>query len=172
MASRRLFIGLMATPTVQQEIDQYRQAWAWSMGARLTPLANLHITIDFLGDVAMPDEERLKLALCRVGMLPFQLRLRAPKLWPKGLSVLEPEGNPSLHQLHANIGLALGTADMGRDPRSWVPHVAIAREAQDSTVPATFANIPWEVDRFSLVWSRGQTRSAYEVLESWPRTKA
>ena len=172
MSSRRLFIGLMAAPAVQHEVDRYRQTWTWSTGARLTPLPNLHLTIDFLGDVAPAHEERLTRALSRVGMLPFQLCLRTPTLWPKGLAIVEPEECPGLQQLHANIGLALDAADIVRDPRPWVPHVTIAREAHDSTVPATFANIPWLIDRFSLVWSRGQARAAYEVLASWPTVHA
>jgi 2'-5' RNA ligase len=88
---RRLFIGLMATPAVRVEIVRHRQAWTWSPNARLTPPANLHLTIDFLGDVATADEHAVREALARVGMLPFELRLRTPNVWSKGLALLEPE---------------------------------------------------------------------------------
>jgi 2'-5' RNA ligase len=166
--SRRLFIGLMVTPAVQVEIVRHRQAWAWSSDARLTPPANLHLTVDFLGDVAAAEEHALRGVLARVGMLPFELRLRTPKIWPKGLAILEPERHHSLEQLHSNIGLALEAVDFGRDPRPWSPHVTLAREAEGSHPPPAFANIAWKVDGFSLVCSRPMARPAYEVLETWP----
>ena len=166
--SRRLFIGLMATPAVRVEIVRHRQVWTWSPNARLTPPANLHLTIDFLGDVATADEHAVRGALARVGMLPFELRLSTPKVWSKGLAILEPERHYSLEQLHWNIHLALKAVDLGRDPRVWTPHVPIAREAEGSRPPQDFANIAWKVDGFSLVWARPQARPAYEVLETWP----
>lgn len=168
--SRRLFIGLMAPAGVQEEIERYRQSWLWSTGARLTPRAKLHITIDFLGDAEEASEKSLRLALSsKVRMLPFRLLLRTPRVWPEGLAILEPQESDALLTLHGNIGLALECAGISRHPRPYVPHVTLARECQGLGPPSTFAEVVWAVDSFSLVWSRGRVASfAYEVLESWP----
>jgi len=48
----------------------------------LTPLANLHITIDFLGNVEQDAEESLRFMLGRLRMAPFEVRPRAEKAWP------------------------------------------------------------------------------------------
>jgi 2'-5' RNA ligase len=58
MASRRLFIGLMANAAAQAAISQYQLRCDWPSTARLTDPGRLHITLAFLGNVEDTDEAR------------------------------------------------------------------------------------------------------------------
>ena len=165
MATRRLFIGLMAG-RAQEAITQYQLQYDWPATVRLTTPPQLHLTLLFLGNVELDMERRLRAALASVPMAPLSLRLTRADLFPGGIAVLKPEGNHSLELLQGDIAALVQPLGLSLDPKPWVPHVTLARKAQGCVPPQVAPSIEWDVSQFSLVWSRPEG-AGYDVLESW-----
>lgn len=163
-ANLRLFIGLMAPDPVRDTIAAWRSGWQWPRGAALSASAHWHLTLHFLGDTPAGDVPRLIDLLGQISFGAFELRLGRPEFWPRGLVVIRPEASAALdplHQLHARVQAALrewtGGAPAGdAAPLPWKPHLTLARRAKGAVPPphAPALDLAWQVDAFSLVWSR------------------
>jgi len=129
MASRRLFIGLMANAAAQAAISHYQLRCDWPSTPRLTDPGRLHITLEFLGNLNDTDEVRLSSALANVPMAPLYLRLTRAEMFSKGIAVLRVEENRDLEHLQGDIAALVQSLGIPIDSRPWLPHVTIAREA-------------------------------------------
>jgi len=165
MATRRLFIGLMAG-AAQEAISQYQLHYDWPATVRPTAPPQLHLTLLFLGNVELDVERRLSAALASVPMAPLSLRLTRADPFPGGISVLKPGENRSLELLQGDIAALVQPLGLSIDPKPWVPHATLARKAQGCVPPQAAPAIEWDVSQFSLVWSRPEG-AGYDVLESW-----
>lgn len=166
---RRVFIGVMAQNATRDAIATCRDAWVWPAQARLVSLADVHLTLHFLGMVSVVNESVLRTELASVRFTPARLQLDRPEVWPSGVAVLRPRDDQTLGRLHADVASVLSRLGLPVETRPWKPHVTLARDARGARVPSAPFSIAWDVHAFSLVWSRGGTgASKYEVLSSWP----
>lgn len=163
--SRRLFIGLMADERLQTELAHYQAAWAWPPMAKLTPVANFHLTLHFLGNVDADAEARLRRELATVRMQPLQLLLSTPGHFPKGIAFIQPQAHAELDGLRAEIGRAVTAAELKVETQ-WHPHVTLARKAVGALPPTGIPSITWRVERFVLAWSHS---GCYSALNTWPQ---
>lgn len=169
MSSRRLFVGLMADDRMRDAVEALRSTWAWPVGARMVPRHNLHLTLQFLGEVHLIDEASLVEAMAEVLVPEFQLTFRSSAIWHDDVLVLLAEGTPALDALRRDTGAATAAAGLESDPL-WTPHVTLARHAWASQAPAAFEPIVWSPRALSVVWSR-RDATGYEVVRSWPMVK-
>lgn len=142
---------------------------------RLTPAANLHLTLQFLGEVDAVTRIALTRAGGRIRAPAFALTLSRAGLWRRaGVAWLAPATIPAAlvrlaHDLHA-ISTTLGIAD---EPRPFTPHVTLARRARTPPRLPGEWSIEWQVTDFALVSSRTLAGGAdYEVVETWPLATA
>jgi 2'-5' RNA ligase len=163
---RRLFVGLMADEGMRDALEALRSSWAWPSGARMVPRHNLHLTLNFLGDVEVVDEVSLVEALADVRVPELQLTFDASGVWHDGVVVLLAEGNAALDALWRATTSAVTAAGLQSDPQ-WTPHVTLARHAAAVQAPAEIEPVIWAPRAMSLVWSR-RDASGYEVVRSWP----
>lgn len=132
----RLFVALEAPPAWQREAEVIQRTLPPGIqrGARLVDLANMHITLRFIGEVADLDTPRLKAALAR-HLPPIDLELRLGPIGafgaPARTSVvwLGIEGDLDAltalhHRANAAVEEALGLPAEGR---RYTPHVTLAR---------------------------------------------
>jgi 2'-5' RNA ligase len=166
---RRLFVGLMADGGMRDAVEALRSTWFWPSGARLAPRHNLHLTLNFLGDVAVLDEASLIEALSRVVVPELQLTFHSSAVWHGDVVVLLAEGNAALDALWRATASAVTAAGLESDPQ-WTPHVTLARHAAAVQAPAETDPITWAPQEMSLVWSR-RDASGYEVVRSWPAVR-
>jgi 2'-5' RNA ligase len=167
--TRRLFVGLMADEGMQSAVEAMRSTWRWPSGARMVPRHNLHLTLNFLGEVEMVDEASLIEALTDVHVPELQLTFHTSAVWNGGVVALLAEGNAALDALWRDTTSAVTAAGLESDLQ-WTPHVTLARHAAAVETPTDIAPIDWAPQALSLVWSRGDG-SGYEVLQSWPAIK-
>ena len=160
----RLFIGLLPDAITQRALDRQRAAWPMPRSAVPTQADRFHLTLGFLGDVALSRALELKEALAEVPMEETRLTLRKPAVW--GVAVVQPDEHAGLRVLHDNlrrplqrVGLRAGTA--------WTPHVTIARHTHGAVPPARIPRVDWPVHDFALVWSRFEPTARYEVLRRY-----
>jgi 2'-5' RNA ligase len=164
VTAKRLFVGIMAGPREQRELQNLQSLWTWPPGARLTPASHFHITLHFLGEVEDAEAERLCQALATVPVLEMDLVVGTPGSFHGGIAFIEPQENIGLRALHEATGRAIAQAGLQVDQRPWHPHITLAKHAQGATPAAKPLQLHWPVDSFSLVAS---AEGRYHVIETW-----
>jgi RNA 2',3'-cyclic 3'-phosphodiesterase len=133
---------------------------------RVTPAENIHLTLEFLGEIG---EERLgllhdvaaavrgrrfKLSMDRVGSFR-----RARVAWAGCESPA-----PQAMELQADLSRRLRAEGFDLEERPFAPHVTLARKTQASVLRARIEPIEWRVKEFALVSSNA---GRYTTLASW-----
>lgn len=161
---RRLFIGLMADTGVQRALLRHQLTWSWPAGARLTPAAKMHLTLQFLGLVDEDMVEKFQNAFAAIRFQPFDLVLCRNGTFADNIAWVAPERSPSLVDLHQMVTSA--TREVGIVANEeWTPHVTLARRAAGALQPAVSPAINWLVREVGLVLSEG---GSYRQILSSP----
>lgn len=164
----RLFLALWPQDPVRSELARWGRAWRWPAGARPVEAQRLHVTLHFIGPVAVERVGALREGL-HVPFEPFDLALPhgAARVWPGGIAVLELEAPAPLQRLHAALAQALHAAGLPVEERRFRPHVTFARKAAGAVPPATPPQGDWRVDGgYALVHS--VPARGYAVVHTWP----
>jgi 2'-5' RNA ligase len=153
-AARRLFIGLMADRTVQAAIQRHSREWQWPDGAKPTRFGSYHLTLQFLGDVGLAPEQRLRKALREVAVEPLELELIGPEVWRHGVAVLRAAPHDALTSLQQRVAVAVLKAGWETQADlAFKAHVTLARNAAGARPPQIMQAIRWRVAEFALVCS-------------------
>lgn len=161
---KRVFIGLMADTGVQRALLRHQLSWSWPAGARLTPAAKMHLTLQFLGLVDEDEVEKLKYAVAAIRFQPFDLVLCRNGTFADNIAWVAPERSPSLVDLHQLVTSA--TREVGiLANEEWTPHVTLARRSAGALQPAVNPAITWMVREVGLVLSE---RGTYRQISSSP----
>lgn len=150
------------------------------VGARWQDGGQLHLTLRFFGEVEARVAEDIVTALESVRSKPFTLALRGVghfekkgrvhTLWA-GVAPSEP-----LALLQRRVETAARRAGLPAEPRSYAPHVTLARlkAAGGPVLPflevhGTLASEPWEVAAFDLMESTlGPGGARYQTVRRYP----
>ena len=166
----RVFFALWPdADTVRSLHELAGQTQAACGGRRLRP-DTLHLTLAFIGDVALPRLPELVAVGDRIGAATFTLVLdrmgswRHNRIvWAGAREVPEP-----LAGLAAGLGGALEAAGFAIERRRFAPHVTLLRNARQSIVEQSVPAIEWRVERFVLVKSeRSAEGSRYRAIRTW-----
>lgn len=124
----RLFVGIALPQTLR---DRLAVLAGGLPGARWTPPQNFHITLRFVGEVdeAQADLLHAELSLlrapaCDIGLRgcgAFESGHRAHTLW------VGVDRSAALELLHGRIEAAARQAGLTPEPRSYTPHITLAR---------------------------------------------
>ena len=163
----RLFIAVQLDETMRSALRGI-QAELRRRGMRgsFTNIANLHLTLAFIGEY--PDPDAVLDAMDTVPFEPFSLRLagfgRFGDLWWAGLAE-----NGELTACVKRLRHALADAEIPFDRKRFAPHITLVRRAVwDGRTGLPTAGIPdveMEVDRISLMRSdRGKNGMIYTEL--------
>lgn len=132
---------------------------------------NLHITLQFLGNVTAAQQTQLETGAASCPIEPFTLLLDSlghfagsRVLW-LGAS-LSPE---PLQRLAACLGEQMRHCGLSPDSRPYHPHLTLRRKVSKPPNPDfTFPAFPWTIDTFALVRSHTlPTGVQYQVLRQW-----
>lgn len=140
--------------------------------ARLVPVANIHLTLNFLGAVPRHRLAELMPAL-RVPWQPFELSFSRFEKWRHGLVVALPDANPpALLELHAALHKALGNLGLASDERDFRPHLTLARRRLHPLPTTTTAPLRWWVEGYVLAESRATPCGQYRIVQRYGTTRA
>jgi RNA 2',3'-cyclic 3'-phosphodiesterase len=129
-----------------------------------------HVTLHFLGRVSADQVDGLANG-ANLDFDPFECVLDRPQIWGRGLAVLCPSEVPAPWlALHDRLGLMLGGLGFPSDPRSYRPHLTLARHAAGASPPQRQMPITWPVRSFALVASTGHDNPRYEVVRVYDQT--
>jgi len=128
------------------------------------------VTLAFLGSVEEARAAQVERAAGEVAPRAISLVLDEPGYWKHnriawaGTSTV-PGG---LDAFVAELRSALARSHIGFDPKSFVSHVTLLRDAREPRAMPALEPIEWRLDGFALVQSVASPRgSRYEIRKSW-----
>ncbi len=137
---------------------------------RLVKKSNLHITLEFLGEVSEYDQRQLIDQANLIKAEPFEIKLSNVGWWRKpGVLWIGPEHIPqSLTNLVESIKQIVEQQGLETDKRSYKPHVTIARKVKQVQLPEQSIDIRWQVNSFALIESKSTEMGvAYQLIQQW-----
>jgi RNA 2',3'-cyclic 3'-phosphodiesterase len=167
----RLFFALWPPEELQGKLA----AWARQAAGRGRVMwrENLHLTLAFLGatDAALvPD---LLAVAAGVRFDPVRLPLDRAGYWQHNRIIWcgASEDPPALTALVGDLRARLDAAGIGYDPKPFVSHVTLVRDAAGLPAAVPWIPLVWEAADFALVSStRAEGRVTYQVMRRFPAT--
>ena len=170
----RVFFALWPPPEVARQLSAVANSFAQCAGGRATREATVHLTLAFLGDVAverLPDLER---AARNVRAEAFDLTLDQFGLWHHnrifwaGCSVVPP----ALVELTGALSAALQAVglEVADARRNFTPHVTLVRKVKTLDAPLPPGQmLSWRCTKFVLVRSQlSASGASYQTLAEFP----
>ncbi len=163
----RMFIALWPGPAERAALCQWRDGVAWPASASPVRSGQLHVTLHFLGSVALEDIPKLANGVA-VPFDPFELKFGHRELWHGSVAVLAPDPVPApLLALHASLGNALVRLGMTPEARPYRPHVTLGRRAGSLVETIQGPPIRWQVDGYALIQSKIGDGSEYGIVQAY-----
>lgn len=169
----RLFAAIPIPEATALTLDRVRQP---TPGAFWTPLADMHLTLRFIGDVDAARAREFAHELARIDLPAFTLKLEGlgsfggdePRVLWAGVAPCEP-----LDQLARAAERAARNTGLPPEGRAWKPHVTLARLRHtpvDAVVrilsrKATFNTEPFFVAKFALMSAKPGTGGGPYAVE-------
>ncbi|WP_449432228.1 RNA 2',3'-cyclic phosphodiesterase [Pseudomonas putida] len=171
LAFKRLFFALSVSDSQRRAIAQWRRSLSLRSG-KPVPAQNFHVTLMFLGDVAVDQVPAICAAVDQLKRpsAPPRLLLDSLQVWQRAsVLVLEPQQPPAvLLQLAYGLQQALLPLGVQMATREYRPHLTLARDFRGQppeavTAPEFFLG----ARHFTLYESR---KGQYWPLAQWPLT--
>jgi 2'-5' RNA ligase len=171
----RLFIAIDLPPVHRARI---RSICTGIPGARWTPVAQIHLTLRFIGEVDFLLMQQISENLAEVRTEPLTLRIKGLGHFPPGRSPkvlwVGLENSARLLRLRKRLETALVQIGLEPERRKFAPHITLARFNTPPTKPlrdflATnqlFELPPFPVQEFHLYSSRLTSSGAIHQLEA------
>jgi len=167
----RVFFALWPDEAVREQFMQRAKLLHETCGGSITRPGNLHITLVFLGNVAVSRLDELKLLAAKLSGSAFSLNFTAPGYWGHNrIAWAAPDETPQvLSDLVKTLERSLQIAGFDFDVRPYVSHLTLLRNARWDPPARPLKNIKWEISEFVLLRSNQTERGAeYEIVGRWP----
>lgn len=175
-ATRRLFFALWPDEAQRRALERASEKAVRHCGGRPVPSSNLHVTLAFLGSVAVARIPELQqIARSQAGILaghtPLELVYDRLVHWQEAqvlcaLSAAEPA---TARRLATALQHATAACGFSPDRKPFQAHVTLARKVVHPPRLPRLRSIVWRFEAYSLVDSRTERNGAlYSVLESYP----
>lgn len=166
---KRLFFALWPSASVRKRIEVARAGHLPGAG-RWTKPENLHVTLVFLGNVAVERIPLVEQAASAIRTPPFQLRFDLIRCGPKNMAWLEPSvATPELAKLVSVLQSNLSALDFEIEKREYRAHMTLIRKLEKRIDAYRIEPIRWPVQAFSLVESmQSRGSSKYALRRIWP----
>jgi 2'-5' RNA ligase len=164
-----LFFALWPDDGVRAQLARWCRELHAACGGRPTRAENLHLTLAFLGEVEDLRVAEIERAAGEVAPRAAMLVLDRPGYWKRnriawaGASVA-PAG---LGEMVRELRDALARSRVDFDPKEFVSHVTLLRDAGEPQAMPVLEPIRWELDGFALVRSPAGRGGSYDVRNSW-----
>lgn len=168
---RRLFLALWPDDGLRGRLRDLLERELPVRSGRPEPVANLHITLVFIGDVAGDRVSAIEQAVASVPGAAFELSLERVGYWERPRILwLGPREVPAvLFSLVRDLRVALETCGIPPETRPYLPHMTLARKVLRLPPAVAIEPLRWAVGAYSLMESVPcEGRSAYRELARWP----
>ena len=165
----RLFLALWPDDETRKQLFSIAQQFK-DENIRFVKKSNLHMTLEFLGEVSDKDRDEFTERLNAIKAEPFQIELTRTGFWKKsqiiyiGTTII-PE---QLLTLVKSIRKCVKQQGLKTDNREYKPHVTIVRKVKQILLPKETFHIQWQVNSFALVVSNSTNDGVeYKVIKKW-----
>lgn len=169
---RRLFFALWPDDAQRQALDQALTETLPSRAGRRLPLANLHVTLVFIGLADAAQQACLERLAAGLTPQAFDLLLDRINWWRQSqvLWLGCAETPPALAQLVADLRAGATACGFGVDARPFRVHMTLMRKVRRRPLPLPGTPpLAWRPDSFALVESVPVPDGVrYDRLASWP----
>lgn len=169
-AIARVFYALVPPPPLRSALGDLARDAARRAHGRPVPADNIHLTLAFLGDIAVARIPALIAIGASLQTRRFFLDLdRQGSFRRAGVAWIAPSAPPqALTQLAAAIDRALDAAGISQETRTFHPHLTLARRCRGPCAPLSAGPFPWLVDHVALLQSELRIEAArYQLLSTW-----
>ena len=175
-STRRVFFALWPDEAQRHELEDAAAKAVRHSGGRPVPASNLHVTLAFLGSVAMARIPELHAVATHLAPLlathaPISLSFTRLAHWKdaqvlSALPTAESRGTSALA-----LALQEATAAIGLNPdrRPFQPHVTLARKVARPGPLPPLRPVTWQFVAYALIDSRTEPSGpVYSVIETYP----
>ena len=166
-----MFFALWPEGQPRNELGRWAAALHRLCTGRRMPTEDLHITLAFLGLVEAGRFDELVAAVRSVHAQRFTMRMEQPGYWAHnhiawlGAKEIPPE----LEAMVAELRRALDQAGFAYDPKPFVPHVTMVRNARAPKEEwPTLLPVEWPVNGFALIVSDRDESGTYYRIAAGP----
>ena len=128
----RLFIGIKFESTIRTKlVDIQNQLRAGTLKGNFTHEGNLHLTVEFLGELPSSRLPAIQAAMRKVEVPRFELvfdQVGSFRRAGKDIVWLGVRHNPNLQKLQGDLAAALRQKDFKLENRPYTPHLTLARQ--------------------------------------------
>ncbi|MGE5319751.1 MAG: RNA 2',3'-cyclic phosphodiesterase [Hyphomicrobiaceae bacterium] len=166
----RLFFALWPDDATRDALNRTGKWLHQHWGGRRMRADTLHITLAFLGSIAVEELDELVACADIVHTGAFELLLDQAGYWRHNrIGWLGASQTPPQHfELVGALNSALQAAGFPADARPHVPHVTLLRKSAGGEVPPC-TPVHWRIGDFVLAKSVTESDGAhYEVIRRWP----
>ncbi len=166
----RLFFALWPDEETRTALNNIAQQFN-DEKFRLVKKPNLHITLEFLGEVSEQDQQALIENASTINGDSFELVLTRIGWWQQpGILWIGTNQIPEeLLKLFKSIKKLCKKRGLKTDKRPYKPHITIARKVKQVNIPTETFEFSWQVNSFVLVESVSTDDGAiYQVVKEWP----
>lgn len=139
-------------------------------GGRPVLAADLHVTLEFIGEVAPPALAALVRIGASIAPPPVTLTLDRLEWWSGSRALVVAASAPpaSLMAMQQGLRQRVAAAGLRVDAREYRPHLTIARGVPAQPWPVPALSLAWQVGAVALVESAGAATGArYRPLAVW-----
>jgi len=165
----RVFFALWPDNKTRSRLDAVAQQFK-NEKLRLVKKSNLHITLEFLGEVSEYNQQLIVDQANLIQAEPFDIELSHLGWWRKpGILWIGVQHTPEpLINLVESIRQIVTKQGLETDERAYKPHVTIARKVKQIQLPKQSIDIRWQVSSFALMESKSTEMGvAYQIIRQW-----
>jgi len=172
IANLRMFVGLYPPPDAAASLAGLLEGLDLPAHRR-TPVEQLHMTVQFIGDVPLAEVDGVVESVGRSasGLGAFELvpaRLMSlPERGAARLVAVETDAPPIMMELHRRLVHRLAAQPRPRSGDRFVPHITLCRFASPAAgvrVDQPVRNAAWRIDRVRLMRSILRAEGAEHLL--------
>lgn len=168
----RVFFAMWPPEAIAGQLADIAADFSQAAGGRPTRRETIHLTLAFLGDIAVERLPELQRLASEVNAAPFDLTLDRFGLWQHNRLLWAGCAAPPLFELATALKTRLLEAGftVADAKRPFAPHVTLVRKVTKLETPLPAAiPLSWRCQDFVLVRSRLSAEgSAYGVLARFP----
>jgi RNA 2',3'-cyclic 3'-phosphodiesterase len=170
-----MFFALWPDAEIQAALTQHACELQRELGGKLTRQDAIHLTLAFLGDIAVNRMHDVQNIGARAQFEPFTFALDTAGCWGhNGVAWLGPRATSEpLLSLVESLRDGLQGSGFRVERRPYAAHVTVVRKASCRPVELKLASVEWRVEDFVLVRSQlSSDGSRYTVVGRWPDPNA
>jgi 2'-5' RNA ligase len=174
-ARRRLFFALWPDDALREQMGRAVRPIVEGRRARAVRLANLHITLAFLGAIGRESVRNVIDAADQIRGEPFELTIDHAESWRAAhvACLMISPIPPALAVLVERLRFSLLARNVEPDQKEFRAHMTIARDWRDRRLDERIGPLVWPVRDFVLVESKpGREGSEYRIVQRWRLVQA